>query len=307
MTILKQDQIKNFWQLPKDCYVESKPTPLADTKLLKYNSNLAASCQWPTASDSEWLDILSLAKSHPSYPPIATPYAGHQYTELLPLLGDGRSHLLAQLKGYNNTNYEIQAKGSGRTVYAGNGNGRLSLESAVKEYENSEKMANLGIATTRSLAIFKSSEVAKRKSIYPAALLIRTAPSFIRFGHFEYFYYQQQPKLIKVLADFVISNYFPDLWQLQHEQRYAKWFERIMRLNATMVAGWMCHGFCHGTINTDNMSIFGLTIDYGTCGWMADFNFDFNSNISDYTQRYAYYNQPMIVKWNLMQLSITLS
>ena len=239
--------------------------------------------------------------------PSATVYAGHQFGSWAGRLGDGRALLLGEVIAPDMRRWEIQLKGAGLTPYSRMGDGRAVLRSSIREFLCSEAMAALGIPTTRALAVVGSDQPILRETVETAAVVTRLAPTFVRFGHFEYFAHFDQHDALRVLADYVIDRYEPTVSALAPAgQRdgsvYAAWLESVSRSTARMIAHWQSVGFCHGVMNTDNMSILGLTIDYGPFGFLDGFDAGHICNHSDGQGRYAYSMQPRIGEWNCFAL-----
>ena len=232
--------------------------------------------------------------------PLASVYSGHQFGVWAGQLGDGRAILLGETAG----GLELQLKGSGMTPYSRMGDGRAVLRSSIREYLCSEAMHALGIATTRALCIVGSTELVRRESVETAAVVARTAPSFIRFGHFEHFAARNQQDALRRLADYVIDRHYPECRTTADfdGNAYAALLQAVSERTATMVAQWQAVGFCHGVLNTDNMSILGLTIDYGPFQFLDAFVPDHICNHSDTQGRYAFNRQPNVVYWNLFCL-----
>ena len=235
----------------------------------------------------------------PDSEPLASVYSGHQFGQWAGQLGDGRAILLGELKTPSGGT-EIQLKGAGKTPYSRMGDGRAVLRSSIREYLCSEAMHGLGIPTTRALALTGSNAKVLREEIETAAVVTRTAPSFIRFGHFEHFSYNDMHVELKALADFVIDSFYPACCDAPNP--YAAFLEAVSERTAHMVAAWQAVGFCHGVMNTDNMSILGLTIDYGPFQFLDAFDPGHICNHSDTQGRYAYNKQPNIAYWNLFCL-----
>jgi serine/tyrosine/threonine adenylyltransferase len=240
---------------------------------------------------------------------LASVYSGHQFGVWAGQLGDGRALLLGELETADAAtgdlrNFEIQLKGAGRTPYSRMGDGRAVLRSSIREFLCSEAMHGLGIPTTRALAVVGSDMLARRETNESTAVVTRVAPSFIRFGHFEHFAYRGENEQLKTLADYVIERYYPEC-RTTHPlaaNPYAALLAAVSSRTATMVAAWQAVGFCHGVMNTDNMSILGLTIDYGPFQFLDGFNPAHICNHSDEQGRYAYNRQPNIAYWNLFCL-----
>ena len=232
--------------------------------------------------------------------PLASVYSGHQFGQWAGQLGDGRAILLGEL-GTAQGPQEIQLKGAGLTPYSRMGDGRAVLRSSIREFLCSEAMHALGIPTTRALCVTGSDAPVRREEVETAAVVTRAAPSFIRFGHFEHFSHSGQHGELKALADFVIHHFYPDCGE-QDGNPYARLLEAVSARTAALVAQWQAVGFCHGVMNTDNMSILGLTIDYGPFQFMDAFNPGHICNHTDRGGRYAYHRQPQVAHWNLFCL-----
>jgi len=232
--------------------------------------------------------------------PYSMCYAGHQFGNYIPRLGDGRAHNLGRANGWN-----LQLKGSGETIYANSADGRCSLNSSLREYLMGEAMYYLGIPTTRALGIIGSNEKILRDGFVDCAIVMRISKSWVRFGSFEYFYYLKEYEKLKDLAEYVIKESYPEL--INDEDRFFKMFCKIVESTAKLVASWQGIGFCHGVMNTDNMSIVGVTLDYGPFSMLDDFEYGFVCNKKDKAGRYAYGEQPNIAYWNLTKLSLVLT
>jgi len=254
---------------------------------------------------SEWLaspealEAFAGNRVLPGAAPLASVYSGHQFGQWAGQLGDGRATLLGELQTPQG-GVELQLKGAGMTPYSRMGDGRAVLRSSIREYLCSEAMHGLGIPTTRALCLAGSDDRVRREEIETAAVVTRTAPSFIRFGHFEHFSYQDQHAQLRTLADFVIDNFYPACKGAA--QPYAALLKAVSERTAELIAGWQSVGFCHGVMNTDNMSILGLTIDYGPFQFLDAFVPGHICNHSDSQGRYAYNKQPNIAYWNLFCL-----
>lgn len=238
---------------------------------------------------------------------IASVYSGHQFGSYNPQLGDGRAVLVGEQIARDGSIWEMQLKGSGKTPFSRFGDGKAVLRSTIREYLACEAMHALGIASTRAIALLASTTSVYRETEETAACLLRSAPSHIRFGHFEYFFYTQQHLQLRQLADFVIEQYFPDIAQQDASQRYGLWFEDIVKRTAKLIAQWQSVAFCHGVLNTDNMSILGLSIDYGPYMFLDAFKPSLITNHSDHQGRYTLQQQIPIGLWNLNALAQALS
>ncbi|WP_171016068.1 protein adenylyltransferase SelO [Ramlibacter sp. 2FC] len=258
----------------------------------------------------EWLDspaalaVFSGNQGLAGSEPLASVYSGHQFGVWAGQLGDGRAILLGELLTPDGRGLELQLKGSGRTPYSRMGDGRAVLRSSIREFLCSEAMHALGIPSSRALCVTGSPAPVRREEIETAAVVTRVAPSFIRFGHFEHFSYSGQHEQLRALADFVIDAFYPDCRAGSgfKGNAYAALLEAVSARTAAMVAQWQAVGFCHGVMNTDNMSILGLTIDYGPFQFLDGFDPGHICNHSDPQGRYAYHRQPNIAYWNLFCL-----
>jgi len=231
--------------------------------------------------------------------PLAAVYSGHQFGVWAGQLGDGRAILLGDLPGPEGR-MELQMKGAGKTPYSRMGDGRAVLRSSIREFLCSEAMAALGIPTTRALVVTGSQQRVMRESLETAAVVTRMAPSFVRFGSFEHWHYRDKPEELRTLADYVIDTFYPDLRAAANA--YAALLAEVTRRTARMIAHWQSVGFMHGVMNTDNMSILGLTLDYGPFGFMEAFDVNHICNHTDQGGRYSYANQVAIGHWNCYAL-----
>ena len=231
--------------------------------------------------------------------PLAAVYSGHQFGVWAGQLGDGRAILLGDLPGPEGR-MELQLKGAGKTPYSRMGDGRAVLRSSIREFLCSEAMAALGIPTTRALVVTGSQQRVMRESLETAAVVTRMAPSFVRFGSFEHWHYRDKPDELRTLADYVIDTFYPDLRGAANP--YAALLAEVTRRTARMIAHWQAVGFMHGVMNTDNMSILGLTLDYGPFGFMEAFDVNHICNHTDQGGRYSYANQVAIGHWNCYAL-----
>jgi len=251
-------------------------------------------------ADKNWLAVLSGNQlntiNHHFSNPISTVYSGHQFGVWAGQLGDGRAILLGDIGGQ-----ELQLKGAGKTRFSRMGDGRAVLRSSIREFLCSEAMHALGIPTTRALSIAGSDLPVLRETLETAAVCARLAPSFIRVGHFEHFAATENHARLKELADLLISNHYPEA--LESDDPYLQLFKSICARNAKLVAQWQAVGFCHGVLNSDNISALGLTIDYGPFGFLDQFQIDHICNHSDQGGRYAYHRQPQIMHWNMACLA----
>lgn len=233
--------------------------------------------------------------------PLAMLYSGHQFGHYVEQLGDGRAIMLGEITNEQTEKWEIQLKGSGQTPYSRHADGRAVLRSSVREYLCSEAMHGLGIPTTRALCLMGNDDEIYREQIETAAVVTRLAPSHIRFGSFEVFFHRSQFDNIKTLADYVIKQHYPTLGK--NNNPYLQLLITVIEKTAQLIAQWQSVGFAHGVLNTDNMSILGLTLDYGPFGFLDNYNPKFICNHSDHEGRYAFENQPQIGLFNLSCLA----
>ncbi|KAB2512710.1 YdiU family protein, partial [Enterobacter hormaechei] len=241
----------------------------------------------------------------PGMKPLAQVYSGHQFGVWAGQLGDGRGILLGEQLLPNGETLDWHMKGAGLTPYSRMGDGRAVLRSTIREGLASEAMHALGIPTSRALSIVTSDTPVARETMEQGAMLIRVAESHLRFGHFEHFYYRREPDKVRQLADYALRRHWP---HLQNEpDRYVLWFRDIVARTAAMIARWQAVGFAHGVMNTDNMSLLGLTFDYGPYGFLDDYQPGYICNHSDYQGRYRFDNQPAVGLWNLQRLAQSLS
>ncbi|XRS39001.1 protein adenylyltransferase SelO [Pseudoduganella sp. R-34] len=278
------------------------PTPLPAPYLVGLSPAAARliGLEPATLATQEAVDILTGNRLAERSKPLAAVYSGHQFGVWAGQLGDGRAILLGDLATPEGP-IELQLKGAGMTPYSRMGDGRAVLRSSIREFLCSEAMHGLGIPTTRALSVVGSDQGIVRESIETAAVVVRMAPTFIRFGSFEHWYYNRKPDELKQLADYVIDRFYPSL--RDEENPYAALLEEVTRRTARMIAHWQAVGFMHGVMNSDNMSILGLTLDYGPFGFMDGFDANQICNHSDERGRYSYSNQPQIGHWNCYALA----
>lgn len=296
----------SFSRLPAGFHTLLSPQPLTNPRLLHANTEVAAMLGLSEAAlrTPEFLEVASGQKPLPGGQTLAAVYSGHQFGVWAGQLGDGRAHLLGEVITPNGP-FELQLKGSGRTPYSRMGDGRAVLRSSVREYLASEAMAGLGIPTTRALAIVVSDDPVYRETIETAAIVTRVSPSFVRFGSFEH--WAGDAENLKVLTNYVIDRFYPEVREAAgepdtFEATVLRFLREVVRRTAAMVAHWQTAGFCHGVMNTDNMSILGLTIDYGPYGFIDRFQANHVCNHSDTHGRYAWNVQPAVAHWNLYRL-----
>ena len=287
-----------FAALGERFFTRLPPAPLPDPVLIDFSDDAAAllGLSDAAARSREFVEVFTGNLVPAWADPLATVYSGHQFGVWAGQLGDGRALRLAEVNTAHGP-LEIQLKGAGRTPYSRMGDGRAVLRSSIREFLCSEAMAGLGIPTSRALCITGSLAPVRREEMETAAVVTRLAPSFIRFGHFEHFGARDDTAALRQLADFVIERFYPECRTAP--QPYAALLRAVTVRTADLMADWQAVGFCHGVMNTDNMSILGLTIDYGPFGFLDGFNANHICNHSDNQGRYAYQQQPQIGFWNL--------
>ena len=291
----------SFAALGDDFSAPLVPTPIAAPYWVGRSSGVAAQLGLSpeTLSSDDWLQALSGNRALVGSQSLASVYSGHQFGVWAGQLGDGRAILLGETQGL-----EIQLKGAGLTPFSRMGDGRAVLRSSIREFLCSEAMYALGIPTTRALCVTGSDQPVRRETMETTAVVTRVAPSFVRFGHFEHFCHHDQPEQLKTLADYCIDRFYP---QCRLDSRfggnpYVSFLWEVTQRTAHMVAQWQSVGFCHGVMNTDNMSILGLTIDYGPFQFLDAYDPNHICNHSDHQGRYAFYKQPNVAYWNLFCL-----
>ena len=292
--------------LPERFFARLPATPVKAPRLIKVNAGLAIELGLDPdfLQTPEGVEILAGNRVPEGAAPLAAAYAGHQFGNFVPQLGDGRAILLGEVVDRSGARRDIQLKGAGRTPYSRGGDGRAALGPVLREYIVSEAMAALGIPTTRTLAAVLSGEGVMREEPLPGAVLTRVAASHIRIGTFQFFATRGDAEGVKLLADHVIARHYPNL--AGAAAPYAALLEAVVARQARLVARWLQVGFIHGVMNTDNMSIAGETIDYGPCAFMDAYHPKTVFSSIDRRGRYAYVNQPPIALWNLTRLAETL-
>jgi len=288
----------SYARLPGRFYARLPPTPVATPRLVKLNVALARQLGFdPEALASpEGIAMLAGNRLPEGAEPIAMAYAGHQFGNFVPQLGDGRALLLGEVIDAAGVRRDIQLKGAGPTPFSRRGDGRAALGPVLREYIISEAMHALGVPTTRSLAAVATGEPVYRETALPGAVLTRVASSHIRVGTFQFFAARGDVEGVKLLADHVIARHYPDA------AGYRDLYEKVIARQASLVAQWLCIGFIHGVMNTDNVSIAGETIDYGPCAFMDTYHPETVFSSIDQMGRYAYAKQPQIGGWNMARL-----
>jgi uncharacterized protein YdiU (UPF0061 family) len=292
-----------FAKLPERFYSKVKPTGISNPYLVSFNTDAARLIDLhpEEALRPEFAEYFGGSRMLPGSEPLAMLYAGHQFGHYVQQLGDGRAILLGEVRNSNGDSWDLQLKGAGLTPFSRDGDGRAVLRSSIREYLCSEAMHGLGIPTTRALCIVGSDLEVYREKIESGAMLLRMAPSHVRFGSFEVFYYRDQVQEIKTLADYVIARHYPEL--VEADNPYLELLREVVGRTAHLVARWQAVGFAHGVMNTDNMSILGITLDYGPFGFLDHYDHGFICNHSDHQGRYAFDQQPDIAGWNLSCLA----
>ncbi len=291
--------------LPSRFYARVAPAQVKDPKLVVFNSRLAEELGLdPAVLEPEAATLFSGNQTPEDADPIAMAYAGHQFGGFVPQLGDGRAILLGERVGRDGARRDIQLKGSGRTPFSRNGDGRAAIGPMLREYLISEAMHALGIPTTRSLAVVTTGEQVRREEFLPGAVLTRVAASHIRVGTFEYFAARNDGDAVSQLLDYVITRHYPEARGADVPSLAV--LEAVVQRQAALIADWMSVGFIHGVMNTDNMAISGETIDYGPCAFMDSYDSNTVFSSIDHGGRYAYGNQPAIAQWNLARFAETL-
>ncbi len=302
----------SYARLPERFYARLPPTPVRAPKLVKLNDALAEVLRL----DKDWLaseeGVAMLAGNAvpEAADPIAMAYAGHQFGGWVPQLGDGRAILLGEIVGTDGRRRDVQLKGSGRTPFSRQGDGRAALGPVLREYLISEAMAALGVPTTRSLAAVATGEPVYRETALPGAVLTRVAASHLRVGTFQFFAARRDVEALERLTDYALERHEPEtakaLEGAPREERARAFLDGVIRRQAALVAHWMAVGFIHGVMNTDNTSVSGETIDYGPCAYLDLYDPATVFSSIDFQGRYAYGNQPAVLHWNLAQLASAL-
>jgi uncharacterized protein YdiU (UPF0061 family) len=306
------ETINNRRQVIGACYSHVFPTPVANPQRVAYSREVAELLDLSTEAceDNDFIRVFSGNRLAAGMEPYATCYGGHQFGNWAGQLGDGRAINLGEVVNRKGERWALQLKGAGPTPYSRTADGLAVLRSSVREFLCSEAMYHLGVPTTRALSLMLTGEPVIRDMFYngnpkaePGAVVCRVAPSFTRFGNFQILTARRDISLLKKLADYTIRTDFPHLGEPSFEV-YITWFAEVCRRTAEMIVHWQRVGFVHGVMNTDNMSILGLTIDYGPYGWLENYDPNWTPNTTDAGERrYRFGNQPKIAFWNLGQLA----
>jgi len=307
-------------QVTAALYSRVDPTPVSDPRLVAYSAEMAQrlGIDEKTVLSAEFAQVFGGNALVEGMEPWAAAYGGHQFGHWAGQLGDGRAISLGEVVNAAGERWELQLKGAGRTPYSRTADGRAVLRSSVREFLCSEAMHHLGVPTTRALSLVATGDAVVRDMFYdgnarpePGAIVCRVAPSFIRFGNFELPASRGETALLAQLVDFTIRRDYPHLvkpGEAIDATRRAAWFTEICERTARMIAGWLRVGFVHGVMNTDNMSILGLTIDYGPYGWIDNYDPDWTPNTTDAEgRRYRFGQQAQIAYWNLGRLASALA
>jgi serine/tyrosine/threonine adenylyltransferase len=294
-----------YSQLPPQFYSQELPQAAPEPKLIAFNSALARDLGLNAeAVEANAAQLFSGNALPEDATPIAMAYAGHQFGQFVPSLGDGRALLLGELHDKDGVWRDIHLKGSGRTAFSRSGDGRAALGPMLREYLISEAMHAMGIPTTRSLAVIATGEQLRRESLLPGAVLVRVAASHVRVGTFQYFASRGDLAGVQALFQFCLQRHYPEAMQVDNSA--LAFLELVSKRQAELIANWMLVGFIHGVMNTDNMAVSGETIDYGPCAFMDGYDPGTVFSSIDRRGRYAYGNQPTIAQWNLTRLAETL-
>jgi len=299
-------------QTPGMLYSKAVPTPVKKVALIGWSDALAQELEITKPVAQTDIDILGGNQITGSMYPYAACYAGHQFGNWAGQLGDGRAITLGEHITSSGNKYELQLKGAGPTAYSRRADGRAVLRSSVREYLMSEAMHYLGVATTRALSLVSTGDLVQRDMFYDGnpqlekgAIVMRVAPSFLRFGNFELLAARRENDLLKELVDWTIRNYYP---HIEGANKVMDWYKEVLDRTAKLMVEWQRVGFVHGVMNTDNMSILGLTIDYGPYSFVDDYDVNFTPNTTDLPgRRYAFGRQPVVAKWNLACLAGAIS
>lgn len=304
MTQLPDFKFDNTYaKLSDKLFSRQLPTAVSKPSLIKLNTALAKQLNLPVDAllSENGISVLAGNALPEGADPIAMAYAGHQFGNWVPQLGDGRAVLLGEVLDQQGTRFDIQLKGAGPTPYSRNGDGRAALGPVIREYVVSEAMAALGVPTTRALSAVSTGDSVRRETMLPGAILARVAESHVRVGTFQFFAARGDLESIKQLTDYIIDRHYPDVRNA--DQPALALLKAVMEKQASLVAQWQSIGFIHGVMNTDNASVAGITIDYGPCAFMDIYHPETIFSSIDHNNRYAYQNQPPIAQWNMANLA----
>lgn len=298
--MFKPAQIKT---LPKTFFQHGAAKYFLKPQLIIFNAELAKELEFSGdgVTEEELAKVFSGQSRDADNPPVALAYAGHQFGHFVPQLGDGRALLLGELQSKNGDLFEVQLKGAGPTHFSRRGDGLAALGPVLREYLVSEAMMALKIPTTRALAAVATGESVRREEALPGAVLTRVARSHLRVGTVEYFAARNDVESLRALLNFAVERLDPDL--IVSPDLELAFYQRVAERQCRLVAHWMSVGFIHGVMNTDNVALSGETLDFGPCAFMDEFRFDQVFSFIDQQGRYAYWNQPTILQWNLARLA----
>lgn len=297
------DFCNQFSQLPERFYSRHPPISVSQPKLVALNESLAneLGIDVKCLDQQEFTNIFSGNRVAASSKPLSMVYSGHQFGNWVPRLGDGRAHLLGEIKDQSGQLLDVQLKGSGPTLFSRGADGRAGIGPVLREFLVSEGMYALGIPTTRALSAILTGDTIYRESALPGAVLTRIARSHIRVGTFQYFFSRQDIEGLEILLNFTINRLYPS--QFDGPSPALDLLDATVEGQAELIAKWMGVGFIHGVMNTDNMSLACETIDFGPCAFMDEFHSNKVFSSIDWAGRYAYNRQPSIARWNLAQLA----
>lgn len=303
-------EVKNYTrQVEEACYSFVETKNPSQPEMVHFSKELLKELSISVGDQNQFLKVMSGAKKFNNFQPFAMCYGGHQFGHWAGQLGDGRAINIAELE-HNDKKIQFQLKGAGPTPYSRRADGLAVLRSSIREYLCSEAMHHLGVPTTRALSLVKTGDQVSRDILYngnqknePGAIVCRVAPSFIRFGSFEIFASRKDTFILKELVDYTIRHHYPKL-SGPSKETYLTFFKEVVERTKNLIIEWQRVGFVHGVMNTDNLSILGLTIDYGPYGWLEDYDPDWTPNTTDAeNKRYRFGNQAQIALWNLLQLA----
>ncbi len=288
--------------LPENFYQRINPVPVKNPELVEFNTELSNFLNIDSKKINKKNGKLYFSGNliPDGAMPIAIAYAGHQFGNLVPQLGDGRAVMIGEIIARNKKRFDIQLKGSGKTIFSRDGDGRSPLGPAIREYLISESIHSLGIKSTRSLALVKTGEEVFRETFIPGGILTRVASSHIRIGTFEFFYYKKDFNSLRILADYTLKRHFN---KNKNKNLYVTLLRSVINSQAKLISKWMSVGFIHGVMNTDNTSISGETIDYGPCAFLDHYDPNKVFSYIDFKGRYSYINQGKIMLWNLSKFA----
>ena len=289
----------SYATLPDRFHGKVEPTPVPEPELIRVNEALAERLGLNAVdlASPDGIAFLSGNKVHESSDPLAMAYAGFQFGGFAPSLGDGRAVLLGELLDRDGVRHDVQIKGAGRTPFTRMGDGRAALGPVLREYIVSEAMAAMGVPTTRALAALKTGQRIFRETALPGALIVRVAKSHVRFGTFQYFSARRDREALEILSEHVIKRHYPQA--AEQENTGLALLDAVIERQAILMAKWQLIGFIHGVMNTDNTTVTGETLDYGPCAFMDTYDPQTVYSSIDHFGRYAYGNQPLIMRWNL--------